>query len=123
MKNILSILFIPIVTILLSGCGPQVQPPLYNWGNYVKSSSDYGMNGEDKEVLKKHSDELAKIINESELKKQRVAPGIYAEYAQLLFESNKKEKAKNYFLLEKNTYPESSQFMDRVILKLYGDKK
>lgn len=122
MKKLLSTISLLIILLGFTGCGQAVQAPLYNWGNYVKSSSDYGMYGEKKEILEKHLSELAKIINESEASDQRVAPGIYAEYAQILFETNKKENAKKYFLLEKNTYPESTQFIDRVMVKLYGDK-
>lgn len=123
MRNFLSISSIAIIILLFTGCGRTVQPPLYNWGNYVKSSSDYGMYGEKKEILEKHILELEKIINESEAKEQRVAPGIYSEYAQILYETNKREKAKKYFALEKNTYPESTQFIDRVMIKLYGEQK
>jgi hypothetical protein len=123
MRNFLSISSIAIVILLFTGCGQTVKPPLYNWGNYVKSSSDYGMYGEKKEILEKHILELEKIINESEAKDQRVAPGIYAEYAQILFETKKQEKAKKYFALEKNTYPESVQFIDRIMAKLYGEQK
>jgi hypothetical protein len=121
MKKIISLSL--LIIFIFSGCGKTVQPPLYNWGNYVKSSSDYGMNGHNKEILEKHLLELEKIITESNEKDQRVAPGIYAEYAQILFETNKKEKANKYFLLEKTTYPMSSQFIDRVLIKLYGEKK
>ena len=123
MRNILSFTFMLTVSILVTGCGKEVKPPLYNWGNYVKSSADYGMNGHNKEVLEKHLLELEKLINESETNEQRIAPGIYAEYAQILYETNKKEKAKKYFELEKNTYPESSQFLNRVMIKLYGEEK
>jgi hypothetical protein len=79
------------------------------------------MQGHEKEILEKHILELEKIIVDSEEKKQRVAPGIYAEYAQLLYETNKLSDAKKYFLLEKQTYPESSIFIDRVLKKLYGE--
>lgn len=102
------------------GCQQPVEPPLYIWGDYVKTSTEYGMNGQKKEVLEKHVQELAKIIEESGEKNQRVAPGIYAEYGQILFETAKKEEAKKYFLLEKSIYPESAQFIDRIIIKLYG---
>lgn len=115
------ILFI-VVILIFTGCQQQVQAPLYIWNNYVHSSTDYGMKGHEKEVLEKHIVELEKIISDSKEKKQRVAPGIYAEYAQLLYESNKPSEAKKYFFLEKETYPESSIFIDRVIKKLYGDE-
>lgn len=120
MKIVTNISLLSILLLLFTGCGKTVQPPLYTWGNYVESSAEYGMYGEKKEVLEKHLSELEKIINESEEKNQRVAPGIYAEYGQILFETNKREKAKKYFVLEKNTYPSSSQFIDRVLKKLYG---
>jgi len=123
MKKLISLTVAVITVLIFTGCGQTVQPPLYNWGDYVKSSSKYAMYGERKDVLEKHTSELAKIINESEAKKQRVAPGIYAEYAQILFETNKKEKAKKYFVLEKETYPESTLFINRVMKKLYGEQK
>jgi len=120
MKRALGLSAVAMTAILFTGCGKQVQPPLYMWGDYVNSSAKYGVSSGDKEVLEKHLQELEKIINESKAKDQRVAPGIYAEYAQLLYETNKKELAKKYFLLEKQTYPESSIFIDRVMVKLYG---
>lgn len=118
-KNIIySIFFI----LIFAGCNQEVKS-LYVWGDYTKSSSEYGMKGHEKEVLEKHLTVLKNIIDESEQKKERVAPGIYAEYAQILYETNKKEDAKRYFILEKQTYPESSRFIDRVLAKLYGEQK
>lgn len=123
MKKITSYSTIALLAIILTGCGQQqVQPPLYIWGDYANSSAKYGMRGHEKEVSEQHRMELEKIIDESREKKQRVAPGIYAEYGQLLYEANKKEQAKQYFILEKQTYPESSIFLDRVTAKLYGEK-
>jgi hypothetical protein len=121
MINIIKLTLITILLLIFAGCQQQVQPPLYVWNNYVHSSTDYGMQGHEKEILEKHILELEKIIVDSEEKKQRVAPGIYAEYAQLLYETNKLSDAKKYFLLEKQTYPESSIFIDRVLKKLYGE--
>ena len=108
-------------TLFLAGCANTQQPPLYSWGDYVKSSTRYGMDGHNKEVLEQHSSELKKIIDESEMNKQKVAPGIYAEYGQILYETGKKEDAKRYFMLEKATYPESSTFMSQIMKKLYGE--
>lgn len=109
------------VALLLAGCANTPQPPLYSWGDYVKSSTRYGMDGHNKEVLEQHSAELKKIIDESDMNKQKVAPGIYAEYGQILFETGKKEDAKQYFLLEKTTYPESAKFISQIMKKLYGE--
>lgn len=123
MKKITSLSIIAIIVLLFIGCGQQVQPPLYIWDNYVNSSANYAMYGEKKEVSEKYSQELKKIIDKSEESKRRVAPGIYAEYAQILYKTNHKVEAKKYFLLEKQTYPESSMFIMMVMKKLYGDSK
>lgn len=120
MKNITKLSLVLLFIILFTGCAKQPEPPIYSWGDYIKSSTEYGMNGHEKEVLEKHTEELKKIITESEAQDKRVAPGIYAEYGQILFETNKKEEAKKYFILEKQTYPEATVFIDRVIKKLYG---
>lgn len=121
MRKILILSFMTFIMTLLTGCGKEAHPPIYQWGEYVDSSANYGMKGHEKEILEKHIRELEKIINTSDEKNQRVAPGIYAEYAQILYETNKKVKAKKYFLLEKQTYEESSVFIDRVLAKLYGE--
>jgi len=123
MRKFLNLLFIIIAVSLLSGCGQPTVAPLYTWDNYVQASTAYGTKNQDEKVVQKYLAELKKIINESESKKQRVAPGLYAEYGQILFETNKKDEAKRYFILEKQTYPESVIFINRVMLKLYGESK
>ena len=122
MSYIFKALLISLVFVFV-GCQKQVEPPVYKWGNYVKRSAEFGMNGHNKEVLEKHLSELDKIIRESKEEDKRVAPGIYAEYAQLLFQTKKTSKAKEYFEREKTTYPESSIFINRVLKKLYGENK
>lgn len=117
MKNTFKFFIISIIVLAFTGCGQEVVPPIYKWENYYS----YDMKSQEKEELEKHSAVLNKIITESENEKRRVAPGLYAEYAQILFETGKKEEAKKYFILEKQIYPESTIFIDRVIKKLYGD--
>lgn len=120
MKKYIKLSLTSFLLFVFVGCQQPVEPPLYIWGDYVNTSTEYGMNGQEKEILEKHVQELSKIIKESEEKNQRVAPGIYAEYGQILFQTSKKEEAKKYFLLEKSVYPESTHFINRVIVKLYG---
>lgn len=122
MRFFLVLSFIGIV--LFTGCSSKTQPsPLYTWDDYVRNSTDYGMHQGDKKYLQKYMATLKRIIDESENSNKRVAPGIYAEYASLLYQTHKKEEAKRYFLLEKKTYPESTIFIDRVMIKLYGSAK
>ena len=118
--------FVVIFAVLITstGCVQEVKKePLFIWGDYQYTSTDYGKHNEDLEVVEKHTQELEKIINESKAGDRKVAPGIYAEYAELLYKDGKKSEAKRFFLLEKNPYPESSKFMNQVVYKLYGDVK
>lgn len=116
LKN--KLVFILLSMFVFSGCVQE--PTLYTWNDYVNSSHEYGIKGE-YEALERHLEVLEEIIEDSKNEKKRVAPGIYAEYAQMLFENNQKEKARKYFELEKQTYSEATVFIDRVIKKLYGE--
>ena len=122
MKQIYKTIIILFTVFLFAGCTQnKIEPPLYTWNDYVESSGKIGTEDNQKEAIEKHLQVLEKIISDSNNENRRVAPGIYAEYAQILFETNKKEKEKNYFNLEKTTYTESTVFIDRVIKKLYGE--
>jgi hypothetical protein len=114
------LIFMMLSFILLSACAQSPQT-IYTWGDYVETSTSYATKGDEKEYVEKHLSEIKKIIDQSEMEKRRVAPGIYAEYAQLLYEEGKQEEAKKYFLLEKETYPESEVFIDNVLAKLYKE--
>lgn len=118
--------FITTISILIfaTGCTQEVKKePLFIWGDYQYTSTAYGKYDENPEVVERHTQELEKIINESKARDQRVAPGIYAEYAELLYKNGEKGNAKKFFLLEKSTYPESSKFINRVVHRIYGDIK
>ena len=61
-----------------------------------------------------HREALLKIIKRSTKRGDKVPPGIYAEYGFFFFKEGEYEEAKKYFSLEKELYPESSVFMDRI---------
>jgi len=123
MRKIFSYSLIVSTMLIMSGCGKEVTPPIYKWSEYSYTSVAYGMYGDREVIRQKHQDELSKIIEQSKSANKKVAPGIYAEYAQVLYESKNKLEAKKYFILEKETYPESTIFINRVLVKLYGDVK
>lgn len=120
MNNIKKAIGVLIVTILFAGCGPQPKPPIYHWGSYTKSSSDFFHGEGEPGALQKHKDVLEEIINTSESNNQRVAPGLYAELGQLYYQLGQKEKAIGYLEKEKTTYPESSKFIDRILEQTGG---
>ncbi|NLC27985.1 MAG: DUF4810 domain-containing protein [Campylobacteraceae bacterium] len=121
-KNIKIYLFGVLASaVLFTGCGPQAKPPLYHWGQYTKSSLKFFHEEGNPEALQKHKVVLEEIINTSEGKNKKVAPGLYAEFGQLCYQSGEYEKAIAYLKKERTTYPESHKFIDRI-LKQMGDK-
>ena len=90
------------------GCGTTTK---YHWGNYENSLYRYYKNPAEVEEL---AEALAEIIAKGE-RDGRVPPGIYSEYGYLLFISGNTGEAIAYFEKEKNTWPESSVLMDKMI--------
>lgn len=114
MKN----LILCTAIILLSAC--TAKPKMYYWGDY--SETLYQLKSEPtEEHLLEHYESIEDVISESAEYGIKVPPGVYAEYAGLLMQQGKVADAKKYFLLEKQTYPESTFFMDRMIKQL-GDE-
>ena len=111
MKVILSL----IAIIELSAC--TAKPQMYYWGEY--SETLYQLKQEPTEDnLAEHFESIHDVMEESRDFGLRVPPGVYAEYAGLLMQQGKLTEARKYFLLEKETYPESAFFMDRMLKQL-----
>jgi hypothetical protein len=119
-KNVF-VAFIIGSVLLISGCGTSAPKTLYTWNNYEATSQNLNGKEFDSELVDLHMLEIEKIINDSSENNQKVAPGLYAEYAQLLYQKRKKSEAKKYFLLEKQVYPESAVFIDQMLKKLFGE--
>ena len=98
--QIKKVLIVLTVVLLFTGCGPQPKPPLYHWGTYSKSSSEFFHTQGEPEALQKHKDVLEEIVNTSESNNQRVAPGLYAELGQMYF----KNQNSNVFYKEATFY-------------------
>jgi hypothetical protein len=98
---------------VLAGCAPT---GLYNWGGYEKDLYFYY---KDPQNIDEYTEELAKLV-EDDTKADRVPPGMYAEYGYILYEQGETEKAREYFVKEKEKWPESAAFMDLAIQNLTG---
>lgn len=98
-----------IVFSLFGGCASN----MYYFGNYSETLYAYKKEPNEK-TRKAHSDELKKIIYESKEKNSRVPPGIYSEYAYLLYQQGQKDEALQLIQLEEQTYPESHTFTARL---------
>ncbi len=104
---------------LLISCAPQQ----YVWGSYETELYDYYEDPEQLESLMKaletaiaDGEESAKNTGSAGgAKTNRVAPGLYAEYGYLLMLKNQNARAKSYFKKEKQSWPESTVLMDKMI--------
>ncbi|MDN3651318.1 DUF4810 domain-containing protein [Thalassotalea ponticola] len=98
------------VAILMSGCASNT---MYNWENY--SSTLYDLNSDySTEAEQKHYLELNKIVSKATTKK-KVPPGIYFELGMYEAKLGNEEKAKEYFQMELEAYPESLVFVQRAL--------
>lgn len=105
---------------LLSGCVTQNK---YDWGTYDTSLYGYY---KDPEQLEELMQALEQTIDDSTAAStqqasatdgspRKIAPGLYAEYGYLLMLTNRRGEARKYFLMEKETWPESTVLMDKMI--------
>jgi hypothetical protein len=101
---------IVIVVIFLSGCAPQ---RMYYWGDYSNTLYQSKKNPSDQSNLV-HLQAMEKIIEGSRTNNLRIPPGVYAELGYIYFRQNKKDLAIQNFKMEKELYPESAFFMDRL---------
>lgn len=105
-------LLLGCATFLLISCTSSKK--LYDWKNYESASYQYY-----KKQTPEASLELMKtyetMIKNPKGTRKTIAPGIYAEYGYFLLQNGKKEEGIAMLKKEKELYPESSAFMDRLI--------
>jgi hypothetical protein len=109
-NSIAKLLMALIASSILSGCVTN----MYSWGEYEK---DLYLYYKDPENLDEYSEELKKIVLRNE-KTGRIPPGMFAEYGYILYEQGNTALARDYFIREKEAFPESTKFMDLAIQNL-----
>ncbi|MEI6652006.1 MAG: DUF4810 domain-containing protein [Chlorobiaceae bacterium] len=112
MKKIFPVL---LIILFMQGCASN-KPTLYSWGNYqqliYQSYANPGKISPEEQVLKLEADsQIAKSKN------QALPPGFHAQMGGLYFQTGKLDQARQAFITEKELFPESKQFMDRLIAK------
>lgn len=95
------------IFMILTGCATQQ----YYWGDYEKSLYKYYKNPGNIDDL---TENLADTIERGE-RKNKVPPGIYAEYGYVLLAQGKAKEAIIYFNKEKEKWPESTHLMNIMI--------
>lgn len=114
MKKILQFAGIGLV-ICFTGCASQPHT-LYSWGSYPQQTY-LGFNQPEKASPTKQIGLLEADIEKAHAKNQAIPPGLYAHLG-MLYSYSDAQKAASYFELEKQTYPESSVLMNRLLSQL-----
>jgi hypothetical protein len=94
---------------MTAACAPQTK---YAWGSYESSLyQHYRTPGNSAEFAQR----LSETIGKAETSGQKVPPGVYAEYGQVLLESGNSKQATVFFEKEKVAWPESTVLMTTMI--------
>ena len=110
-------LFIAAVCVIaLASCGSS-QQTLYSWYDSESATYNYTKKGTD-ELLTKAMAQYEFVINQQKGLRGVVPPGANAEYGFLLYKSGKKEEGLALLKAEIEAYPESEQFISRIINQL-----
>jgi len=100
-----------LMSFLFFGCAAPKK--MYHWGDYSSSLYRCRKDATEENFLK-HKQVLEKIVEESRKEDVKVPPGVYAELGYFYFRQSKYDDAIKYFELEKQIYPESEIFMQRL---------
>jgi hypothetical protein len=92
-----------------AGCAPQ---RAYLWGDYDSVLYSHYANPQDTE---RYVERLGQIVQKAEIEKDKVPPGLYAEYGYALFEAGRLDEAITYYKKEREQWEESQVFMDKMI--------
>ena len=103
-----------ICVMTLASCQTQT---LYSWYNSEDATYMYTKRGTD-ELLTKAMAQYEKVIQKQKGIRKVVPPGVNAEYGYLLYKAGKKTEGLALLRAEITAYPESEQFISRIIKQL-----
>ena len=89
---------------------------MYNWADYDNVSYKFLKNRTQEETQNIINCYL-KMINDTIGTRNMPPPGVCADYGFLLIQLEKEKEGIRYLEMEKEYYPESSVFIDRIIKK------
>lgn len=113
-SNLIKIIVSLVFVLFCIGCSAKNK--MYYWGNY-SDSLYHAKKDPCVESLAEHKKVLENIVKESKKRNMRIPPGVCAELGYLYAVNNSTKKAIELFQMEKQTYPESTILMDRLIMQ------
>jgi hypothetical protein len=105
-----------LAALTLVGCGTAA-PTLYQWGSYQSQVYNF-YNDPGKFPIAAQIEKLEAEYQTARSANKAVPPGYHAHLGYLYFQVGKKDQSLQQFQTEKNLFPESTVFMDRVIAQL-----
>ncbi len=107
------LIYIIISALTFVGCTSTI----YQWGGYEESLYQMYIK---KDVYNLHEDlaKLATQVEKTNAENKLVPPGEYAHLGYLAYLAGDTAAAQGYFQAEKQAFPESSLFMDRMLEQL-----
>ncbi len=102
-------------SVLTSGCATNSTPPLYGWDGYQPQVYAYLQN---KSTPETQIDALEKNLQQIRGKGERPPPGFHAHLGALYASVGKGQQAQQELLAEKESFPESSVYMDFLLTNL-----
>lgn len=105
------------ILVLAAGC--QTPRPLYYWGNYEKVMY-LGYAKPEKATLEFQREKLEEDIQQAEGRGLQTPPGLHAQLGYVYFQLGQVDQAVAEFAREKMAFPESTEFMNRMIAKARG---
>jgi hypothetical protein len=107
------LLTVGLTALFLGGCVTP-EPPLYRWGNYEQVIyRGYKNPGSSDPVT--DAELLAEDMARTEAEGKQVPPGVRIHLGYLYFEQGRTDEARALFELEKQIFPESTVFVDRLL--------
>ncbi|AOS84897.1 hypothetical protein BIU88_12615 [Chlorobaculum limnaeum] len=108
---------VPFFLILaIQGCASS-NPPMYEWGRY-EDLLYQGYAHPDKLSPEEHIAKLQADYEVAKSKNRPLPPGYHAQLGVLYYKVGKPEEAKKSFISEEELFPESKQYMTRIIDKI-----
>jgi hypothetical protein len=100
--------------LVASGCAPGA---LYHWGHYEPLLYEmYAHPG--KAEPAEQIDELTEDVATAQSKGRPVPPGVHAHLGYMYLEQGNAVAAREQFEIEKQLFPESAAFMDRLLARI-----
>ena len=105
-------LLILVLFLMVTGCSSR--RTLYYWGNYESVIYNTYNRPEKADPILQIA-QLEEDQQKAAAKDQIMGPGFHAQLGYLYFTTGNLDRARDEFTLEKQLFPESSAFMDRLI--------